>query len=219
MTANEPFKHTPLDLAKNQIRLFKLGPTSPGGLLTGNIVVWDSEECPHYSAVSYTWGPPTPTRQISIEERNFTVRENLWHFLDASASYIDKWLWIDQICIDQSAVDERNHQVGLMAQIYEKAWQVLIWLGVEAHSSGEAIDFINNRFHITAGPWITPKGIVSRRKKKVQILFQRPYWYRLWILQEILMAQRTLVLCGNKSFPWKTLEELFTPGGMDEGNE
>jgi hypothetical protein len=56
-------------------------------------------------AVSYTWGPSYPTREISLEGQSFTVRENLWQFLDAARDYAKDWLWIDQVCIDQSNSD------------------------------------------------------------------------------------------------------------------
>jgi hypothetical protein len=38
-------------------------------------------------------------------------------------------MWVDSICIDQDSLIERNHQVRLMGEIYEKATTVLVWLG------------------------------------------------------------------------------------------
>jgi len=38
-------------------------------------------------------------------------------------------LWVDAICIDQSSINERNHQVKLMGDVYKLARRVLIWLG------------------------------------------------------------------------------------------
>jgi hypothetical protein len=203
----EPFKYRrPLNLDKTQIRLFRLIPSEPGANLAGIIAIYDFEYCPKYKAVSYTWGPPYPTRQISLEGQSFTVRENLWQFLDVVRDYTKDWLWIDQVCIDQSAVDERNHQVSLMAKIYAEAFEVLIWLGTEAHGSGKAMEAINSGFIST-----------RRHESEVQTLFRRLYWDRLWILQEVLMGQNILVLCGNKSFTWERLEALFIPRGS--GND
>ena len=198
----EPFKHRPLNLDKTQIRLFRLQPAEPGGNLAGIIAIHNLEHCPKYKAVSYTWGPPYPTREISLEGQSFTIRDNLLQFLDAVRSHTKNWLWIDQVCIDQSAVDERNHQVGLMAKIYAKAFEVLIWLGTEADGSGEAMEAIDSGFHST-----------RQHESQVQTLFRRRYWDRLWILQEVLMGQNILVLCGNKSFTWGRLEALFIPRG------
>jgi ankyrin repeat protein len=205
MAANKPFKHQALNLDRTQIRLFRLLPADRSGNLAGTIAIYDFEHCPEYRAVSYTWGLPYPTREISLEGQSFTVRENLWQFLDAARDYVKDWLWVDQVCIDQSTVDERNHQVSLVAKIYAKAFEVLIWLGTEAHGSGKAMEAINS-------------GVdsIHQYESEVQSLFRRPYWDRLWILQEVLMGQNILVLCGNQSFTWKRLEALFVPQGIED---
>jgi hypothetical protein len=39
-------------------------------------------DAPSYMALSYTWGPPQPAHQISVNEKRFSVRSNLWHFLN-----------------------------------------------------------------------------------------------------------------------------------------
>jgi hypothetical protein len=36
-----------------------------------------------YMALSYTWGPPQPAHQIFVNEKRFSVRSNLWHFLNS----------------------------------------------------------------------------------------------------------------------------------------
>ncbi|KAF4630479.1 hypothetical protein G7Y89_g7654 [Cudoniella acicularis] len=46
-------------------------------------------------------------------------------------------IWIDVICIDQSAATERNHQIPLMGTIYERAEISIIWLGEEVSRPGE----------------------------------------------------------------------------------
>jgi hypothetical protein len=39
------------------------------------------------------------------------------------------FLWADAICINQEDQREREHQVTLMSQVYQKAERVFIWLG------------------------------------------------------------------------------------------
>jgi hypothetical protein len=69
-------------------------------------------------------------RNITINERNFSVRNNLYAFLKTWSSYIhESYIWVDQICIDQETVLERNHQVTMMAEIYHTASEVMVWLG------------------------------------------------------------------------------------------
>ena len=202
MAAKNLFTHQRLNLDRTEIRLFRLIPAESDGILTRIITIHDFEHCPQYKALSYTWGNPLPTREISIEGQRFPVRENLWQFLNAVREHNKDWLWIDQVCIDQNTVDERNHQVSLMAKIYAKADEVIIWLGIKADNSDKAMEAINSGFNST-----------RQHGSQVQTLFRRPYWDRLWILQELLMGQNILVLCGNKRFSWKRLEALFIPQG------
>ncbi|KAM0436147.1 hypothetical protein ACHAPT_003039 [Fusarium lateritium] len=49
-------------------------------------------------------------------------------------------LWVDQVCIDQNNHAEKADQVLLMAEVYTKAEQVLVWLGPEADRSDELMD-------------------------------------------------------------------------------
>jgi hypothetical protein len=194
------YKHTPLDLQKTQIRLFRLSSKRSDGVLEGKIITHDFEHKPFYRAVSYTWGPPSPTRQITIDGHSLTVRENLWQFLNSAHNLRATWLWIDQICIDQDTVKERNHPVGLMSAIFASAERVLIWLGTEADGSDEAIKAINSGLHAT-----------RRHARQVQGLLNRPYWSRLWIIQEVLMNREATVICGNQFFELRRLARMYVP--------
>jgi hypothetical protein len=51
-------------------------------------------------------------------------------------------LWIDAICINQASIEERNHQVGLMGKVYERAETVLVWLGRASEDSKLALDLL-----------------------------------------------------------------------------
>lgn len=49
-------------------------------------------------------------------------------------------LWVDTLCINQTDLQERSHQVNMMGKIYSKADRVLIWLGEESQDSYLAMD-------------------------------------------------------------------------------
>lgn len=51
-------------------------------------------------------------------------------------------IWIDQICIDQFSVAERNQQINIMRDIYSRAKIVRIWLGEAERGGKEAMRFI-----------------------------------------------------------------------------
>lgn len=95
-------------------------------------------------------------------------------------------LWVDSLCIDQGNVSERNHQVRLMSQIYSQASFVLVWLGEHADGSHNVITCARRML-----------GTKNRtRKEELTKLLSRPYWTRLWVVQEILLARSITLLCG-----------------------
>jgi hypothetical protein len=55
-------------------------------------------------------------------------------------------LWIDQICINQNSVAEKSSQVELMGDVYSKAKQVIVWLGV--HPTGNKLVQFAKLHHI-----------------------------------------------------------------------
>jgi hypothetical protein len=79
------------------------------------------------------WGKPS-FNKISINGDNFYIYDNLFDFMAMQARSTgtggDTFLWVDQICIDQSNTDERNHQVNLMSKIYRLATRTMVWLGL-----------------------------------------------------------------------------------------
>lgn len=83
-----------------------------------------------YQALSYTWGHATANQLIELNGTPFRIRDNLWDFLHhAREEGLTGYLWIDALCINQSQVSERNHQVGMMEDIYSQAECVIVWLG------------------------------------------------------------------------------------------
>jgi Heterokaryon incompatibility protein (HET) len=118
------------------IRLLKFNPSDEDDFLGCSIRSYELDSCPPYIALSYEWGDVEPQVEIMINGVCFLIRQNLCLFLsvlkekqkpqELSAGLR---LWIDAICIDQQDMFERNAQVAMMGQIYQKAILVFAWLG------------------------------------------------------------------------------------------
>ncbi|KAG8165216.1 hypothetical protein KVR01_005491 [Diaporthe batatas] len=96
------------------------------------VVDLDSKPAPAYEAISYVWGSQEEAglKAIRLDGHEFRVGINLYSALRHLRSQrVARVLWADAICIDQSAISERNKQVGLMRDIYATCQGVLIWLG------------------------------------------------------------------------------------------
>jgi hypothetical protein len=142
------FLHDPLDNTRKQIRLVRLMDFTRRGIQCelGTFDL-DSATIPSYRALSYTWGVAQPNFQIILNGRWFRVRENLYRFFKAAAHRKMKhWIWIDQVCIQQEIVEERNHQVSMMAKIYRNAEEVITWLSDKEKSTDVAARDLTDLF-------------------------------------------------------------------------
>jgi hypothetical protein len=198
------FQHKPLNLEAREIRLLKVqhkqhADSQP---VTCTIQRFSPVTRPDYLALSYTWGDPLPVFDILIDGSSFTIRENLHQFFQTyqdDPGFCSKWFWIDQICIDQSNILERNHQVAQMADIYRSAQSVIIWLGPAFPRSNDVLEYL----FTTDDPLILPDvERIQRDAESWQRFFELPYWRRLWVCQEILLASQVFVCLGPEVCRW-----------------
>lgn len=106
-------------------------------------------------------------------------------------------LWIDAIYINQNDSVERSQQVQLMGEIYSQATQVMVWLGQERDDSLLALETVRDLIHdhIVGGLEHEPTLAAINSLKgtavynAIKSLFQRPWWSRLWTVQEVVFAK------------------------------
>ncbi|KAK3347572.1 heterokaryon incompatibility protein-domain-containing protein, partial [Neurospora tetraspora] len=156
-----------------------------------------------YEALSYVWGSEDKPCSISINGYDLAVGKNLYaallHLRDHS---IERTIWIDAICINQKDLEERGHQVQSMAKIYAKASRVIVWLGEEAAGSNQALEEIRivaERDQTLEEIRIAAELSTRRSDNKAEILtlLQRPWFQRIWVLQEVAAARHILIKCGS----------------------
>ena len=119
------------------------------------------------------------------------------------------FIWIDQICINQQDDVEKAVQVKIIRDIYVSAHKVLVWLGPSTEGSDLAMDSIpplgesiaENRFAQDPLPSCLP-GQDDLFWPALEDLYKRPWYDRLWVLQEVILGKDIDVLCGNRSMPW-----------------
>ncbi|KAF2442642.1 hypothetical protein P171DRAFT_522385 [Karstenula rhodostoma CBS 690.94] len=128
------------------------------------------------TALSYVWGTEEADLKVKVVHNNPTgipsiiyVKPNLHNALKyLRDSQIERVLWIDAICINQSDIGERNHEVAKMAQIYTLASRTVIWLGLEDASGSSKrafaiLGFIGEQFeYTTAGLVQVSPGFENR---------------------------------------------------------
>jgi hypothetical protein len=219
------FRHRPLSLTRDQFRLIKITLDGPNGSVLCNVRHFDradKDAYRFYTALSYTWGDLEAANPVYMQHTNldeeaipapFTVTRNLAnvlrHIIDAGRSEPERkrwkgWWWIDALCIIQTQYDpEKDRQIKRMPATYSDAAEVYAWIGPSTAGTDMTMCHIDERFH---APSSTRTERKLRRKESwrkfpefgyfVGLVFNRPYWRRLWIIQELCMCSKTTVACG-----------------------
>ncbi|KAH8885731.1 hypothetical protein GQ53DRAFT_728714 [Thozetella sp. PMI_491] len=163
-----------------------------------------------YEALSYVWGPeaehsehnqmPRDSQQtkgsrhsIYLDNYKFSVGENLYAALLSLRNYaLERVIWIDAICINQKDNTEKGHQVNSMAKIYTRANRVIVWLGEAADNSDQALEVIR----AAAEEQRACPPINKTDENAILALLSRPWFQRVWVLQEVAAARHILIKCG-----------------------
>lgn len=201
-----------LPLSELEIRLLRLEPRR--GLSTeirASLIKYNLQEkltdVTSFQALSYTWGHNSFTHNIIVNGVKLPVADNLFSFLQhrwEDNQCID--IWVDAICINQNDLLEKNHQIPMMNVIYMRASELIIWLGPPSFDSELAIQSI---FEIgSVSPYDKLINVENDEWQAIQSLLDRPWWKRIWIVQELAMGAMGIGLgnaaihCGQAHVPW-----------------
>lgn len=169
-----------------------------------------------FATLSYTWGTSTQTEIIILNDNPLQIGTNLSHALHAFrklAYFGHKYmLWVDAICINQNDPKERESQVAKMRNLYAGSWTTMTFLGEAAEGSGKAIDLIKtlSRIKNEGKAWdlrdklqVEPGYLGDGKWLAFQRFILRPYWSRLWVVQEMALAPlNMLMFAGDDSVTW-----------------
>lgn len=181
------------------------------------LTAWPLTETPAYHAISYAWGGASKTSTILINGSRmnvtpnceYTLRQATWY----GGDYRTRYYWVDAICINQDNNDEKGPQVSLMAQVYKNATRVLACVG-EGNAGSRYLyrkvrkytRFIIELYHTTSRGLPLPGSETWKTRKmrswerlyaELAFLLERPYFSRLWVLQELFLATKVSVCCGK----------------------
>ncbi|KAG7402416.1 Heterokaryon incompatibility protein 6, OR allele [Fusarium oxysporum f. sp. rapae] len=211
-----PYK--PLDQYRDCTRLLRIEAAKDSEPITGSLFEVTFGDRPKFDALSYMWGDGQAGQTITLNGVSFNVRQNLWdalHYLRKHAPNIN--YWIDAICINQKDIPERNRQVRMMHHIYFRAQTVVVWLGKRYAEYEAALPDLqklgynkpaNEQFNSELPTDSTQTN--SAERNFAEKLYNDDYWKRLWIIQEIGLAQKIKVCFGNSAAEWKQFTQFIT---------
>ncbi|RYP57851.1 hypothetical protein DL770_010564 [Monosporascus sp. CRB-9-2] len=207
-----------IEVSRNDIRVLLLHPRRGEDFEVRCDLAYLNLSDPHpppYYALSYCWGKEEPKFPISLNGREHWVRPNLFDALQRLRDRDDvagRFIWIDALCIDQDDEEEKGSQVDLMGEIYKKASKTFIWLGEHEHASPLAMDLLNSVTEENLRDVLEDKSESKPMEQAwvaLRALFGRPYWSRVWILQEVVLSRPSYLICGNSMCPWDSVRLLL----------
>ncbi|TGO71062.1 hypothetical protein BELL_0625g00070 [Botrytis elliptica] len=226
------FHHESLSNPKTFIRLLELDNVDSEDTTTElrcNVSTWHVDHTPPYHAISYVWGSPEFITTINIDGRSLTINKNADYALRQAKWFGVRYVWMDSICIDQYNINEKGDQVKMMGHIYRNASCVLACLGSHGDDSELVMRFFCKAKvfkpgigHIDGASGLTvikhtiesliwaikTQDVRKRRLRRAFFTFmERPYFKRVWILQEVSIAGTVIVCCGSDHRP---IGELYT---------
>lgn len=185
---------------------------------------------PNWNSVP-VWSPQNPLHSSRHVWRDFARNRYEQH---ENATSLQRLVWIDALCINQDEMAERASQVKLMGRIYQKAADVKIWLGNAAPDMPTVLALIaqalrnvgEQQEHILE---LRPsydkeyKNVVHGLPRPsaaawdvFRTFFSNPWFERVWIVQEAVLARTAVVIVGDWHIDWAALGQAaawFTAQG------
>jgi hypothetical protein len=113
-----------------------------------------------------------------------------------------------------------------MQRIYQNAYTILMWAGPASHNSDIAMGVLigveyvfgpsdqeppspNDIYPYLTHPVIqeklVPAVVADTNGRATKAFFSRPYWRRVWTLQEAVCGSRSLLCCGDYGVTWSAV--------------
>jgi hypothetical protein len=194
-----------LDVCRKEIRLLKIHPGAPEDPVETSLITVDLADLPHYEALSYVWGGVAGPFIVLVNGRTFPLQKGTFlaiHALRERNS--ERLIWVDALCINQNDMIERGTQVAIMGEIYERARSVVVYLGEATDKSDEAmraLQYLMDAQRVKDEPPWSHTTLIDV-EHVLQDIFGRPWFKRIWTVQEASLAQHTTLLCGGHTVSW-----------------
>lgn len=191
---------------ERDIRLLEIYPDNEQEMLRGRVYDTNLDVEDGYIAISYTWGPALKPYRVHSSVGDLPIPASLHSALKrVRSSEQSVTVWADAICIHQRNESEKVRQIKLLPVIFGQAKQVFGWVGDMADYSDLAIKALQS----VAQPETEQafSEFDDKKWKAVSEFFERPWFVRSWIIQEIILAKDLLVVCGSQTILWQDLYE------------
>jgi hypothetical protein len=180
-----------------------------------------------YDCLSYTWGTGPWDYAVRLGDSRIAIPQNLYSALKALQLEDEpRLVWVDIVCINQNDSEERKAQVEMMYQIYRGAREVIVDLGYQSDGSENLAGLLEqirvviyeecNRDILLHAGQHTIGTLAARGRDRLppeediiwhtfRKFLERPWFTRVWVIQEAIAAKKLTVMCGCWAMKGPTL--------------
>ena len=232
-------------LRAGEIRLLILPPGKPLDEIDCRIIHRELKSKPAFEALSYVWGSVDNSLTATCDPsgRWLSITQNLAKALKAlRMEGAPRTLWVDAICINQNDNSEKSHQVRLMRRIYGQASKVIAWIGEESPADIgvrllpqliEQLKLIQESKDRNALPHFMRLDETDSKNQSDQVdvsrawisltrFIQRPWFSRVWIIQEACVNASLSLQFGQHTISWVShqgaVAEIYLFYGVSGGD-
>lgn len=210
------YAQLPLTNDRSCFRLLQIFDGANDDPLVAAMMSFELTDNVNYEALSHCWGNGDKSKAIEVNNEDIAITAELHAALlriraDTKQSITPLRVWVDAICINQQDDLEKSHQVILMRDIFAGASMVRAWLGVDNEFTRIAFDILE-RFSQDDG---TADGSKTRDtmtwepilgSSAMAWFLALPYFERMWILQELVVARAAYLQCGSYRLDFERLQ-------------
>jgi hypothetical protein len=212
-------------LANGEIRLLRLPRRDLFGGIKSSLIHVPLDKAPGYECISYVWGDQTKTSSILIDGCQMLVPTSVYNILfERAPIWAPRLLWIDAICINQDDKEEKSIQIRKMGLVYRNVYRVTVCLG--SSPDVQLARVLLHKLAVRMGAFQPSEqwkhigesyghhrdiegGSAPREWTALKRLISNPWFERVWVVQEVVMASKVDVLYGGQYLDWDTLISIL----------
>ena len=221
------YQHRALPEHDRWIRLLEILPAvDPDTMIQCRLFDVELSDAPPYAALSYAYGTNYDRERITIEGHRFLVIESqliLLRSMRFRSEDLNPAIWFDALCINHENDNERSAQVSITGDIFAQAREVVVGLSDGDESDDRVVQLLAE---LASSTWPltrsdrTEEAVNLAKEAVLRIdrsggwedilrLFQNPWWTRRWMIQEIVLGLKAVVLFGSMSFNFNIIEQVM----------
>jgi hypothetical protein len=251
--APSPGLYQPLNRQRRETRLIHLLPAKESkATIEVELETFSLGDSPVYEAISYTWGDANDRQEILLRawQTDWASQLALSKLCVTGINTFQpnsittglhgalrrlrlpdraRILWADALCINQSDIAERGHQVTMMDQVFSHAGKVIVWLGddhdeIETHwrvkcmrlyaswkqNIPELIELLTRELGPTHSR--SPRALLTAALAGI---YSRQWFQRVWVLQEVSLAKEVAFITTHTAISFEDLRECIWRGAAD----